>query len=60
VFDVLASVSGGEEAKLGGLPPERGRGTMAASWPGGIVALMAGRRDGGGGKAAAVVLPIDV
>jgi hypothetical protein len=55
---VLASVSGGDEAKLGGLPPERGRGTMAASWQGGIVASMAGGRDSGGGKAVAVVLPI--
>jgi hypothetical protein len=31
------------------LPQERGRGTMAASWPGGIVASMAGGRDGEGG-----------
>ena len=32
---------------------------MVASWPGGILASMAGRKDGGGGKAAAVVvLPI--
>jgi hypothetical protein len=46
---VLAYVSGGEEAKLRGLPPERGRGTMAASWPGGIVVSMAGGRDGEGG-----------
>ena len=31
---------------------------MAASWPGGIMTSMAGGKDGGGGKAAAVVLPI--
>ena len=32
--------------------------TMAASWTVGVLASIAGRRDGGGGRSAAVVLPI--
>ena len=45
-FDVPASVSGGEEATLGGLPPERGTDKMPTSWPEGIVASMDGGKDG--------------
>ena len=51
-----ASPSGGEEASLGGLLRERGRGTMAASWTVGVLASMAGGRCGGGGRTVAVVL----
>jgi hypothetical protein len=43
---------------LGGLPLERGRETMAASWTVGFLASMAGDRDSGGGRMAAAVLPI--
>ena len=44
---------------LGGLRPRREAGEkMAASWTVGVLASMAGGKDGGGGKAAAVVLPI--
>ena len=32
--------------------------TMAASWTVGVLALMAGGRDGGGGRTAAAMLPI--
>ena len=31
---------------------------MAASWTVGVLALMAGGRDGGGGRTAAAMLPI--
>jgi hypothetical protein len=40
---------GWEEAKLGGLPPERGRENNGRIMAGRILALMAGGGDGGGG-----------
>ena len=50
---------GGEEATLGGLRPRREAGEkMAASWTVGVLASMAGGRDGGGGRTAAAMLPI--
>jgi hypothetical protein len=44
---------GWEEAKLRGLPPERGRENNGRIMAGRILASMAGGRDSGGGKAAA-------
>jgi len=51
-----ASPSGGEEASLGGLLRERGRGTMAASWTVGVLASMAGGGGGGVGRTVAGML----
>jgi hypothetical protein len=48
---------GGSDARRAAAA-ERGRGKMAASWTVGVLASMAGGRDGGGGRTAAAMLPI--
>ena len=49
---------GGSDARRAAAA-ERGREKMAASWTVGVLALMAGGRDGdGGGRTAAAMLPI--
>ena len=56
--DVPAFVRVGRKRRSEGCRWREAGETMAASWPGGILASMAGGKDSGGGKAAAVVLPI--
>ncbi len=56
--DVPASVRVGRKRCSEGCCWREAGETITASWPGGILASMAGGKDGGGGKAAAVMLPI--